>query len=156
MRRASVFFALFTSIALPACADEGSDKPDVVYMTNGVASFWNVAAAGAKQAGQDFDVECEVIMPNGVPDQNQKVEVLLARGVDGIAISPIDGENQVEMINEASSHTHLITHDSDAPGTSRRCYVGMSNYDAGRLCGTLVKEAMPDGGSEAMDGVARP
>jgi ribose transport system substrate-binding protein len=26
-------------------------------------------------------------------------------------------------------------------------YIGTDNYDAGRLCGKLVKEAMPDGGS---------
>ena len=42
--------------------------------------------------------------------------------------------------------TKYITHDSDAPDSNRLCYIGMDNYDAGRMAGELVKEAIPDGG----------
>ncbi len=41
---------------------------------------------------------------------------------------------------------NFITQDSDAPNTHRLAYVGMDNYLAGRTCGKLVKEAMPEGG----------
>jgi ribose transport system substrate-binding protein len=71
----------------------------------------------------------------------------LTRGVDGIAISPIDPANQQDVLDEIAARTRLITHDSDAPESRRLCYVGMDNYEAGRMCGELVKEAMPEGGS---------
>jgi ribose transport system substrate-binding protein len=83
----------------------------------------------------------------GIADQKRIIEDLLTRGVDGIAISPIDPANQSYLINQACEATKVITHDSDAPGTKRLCYIGMDNYTAGRMCGKLVKEAMPEGGS---------
>jgi ribose transport system substrate-binding protein len=75
------------------------------------------------------------------------VEDLLSRGTDGIAISPIDPDNQQEMLTEAARRTHLITQDSDAPDCGRLCYVGVDNYEAGRMCGGLVKQVMPEGGT---------
>lgn len=125
-----------------------NDKvPRVAYVTNGVASFWVIAEAGARKAGEDFNAEVEVRMPvNGVDDQKRMIEELLVTGIDGVAVSPIDPDNQQSLLNDVASKTNLITHDSDAEGTDRLCYIGMSNYDAGRMCGELVKEAIPDGG----------
>jgi len=74
------------------------------------------------------------------------VQDLLTMGVDGIAISPIDPANQGDLINEAARSAKVVTHDSDAPDTDRLVYIGIDNYQAGRLCGQLVKEAIPDGG----------
>ncbi len=124
------------------------DKPTVAYVTNGIASFWVVAEKGALQAGKDVDAEVLVRMPpDGVSDQKRMVQELLSVGIDGIAISPIDPANQGDLLAEIARHSTLITHDSDAPESDRLCYIGMNNYDAGRMCGQLVKEAMPDGGS---------
>ena len=44
----------------------------------------------------------------------------------------------------------LIAVDNDAPNSKRLCYIGTSNYEAGRAVGTLVKEALPDGGTVAL------
>src|SRR5436190_13240834 len=74
-------------------------KPKIVYITNGVDPFWNTAAAGVKAAAKEFDVNADVQMPaKGIVDQKRIVESLLASGVDGIAISPIDAKNQVDLI----------------------------------------------------------
>lgn len=122
-------------------------KPKLAYVTNGVDPFWDNAAAGVKAAAKEFNAECEVLMPpNGLVDQKRMIETVLARGIDGIAISPIDAKNQVGMIDEAASHTHVITHDSDAPDSKREYFIGMNNYKAGRDAGKLVKEALPQGG----------
>lgn len=131
------------------CGDSAGDgRPTVAYVTNGIASFWVIAEKGARTAAEEFDVNVEVRMPpKGVADQKRMVQDLLTRGVDGIAISPIDPDNQADLFDEISRRTHLITHDSDAPDSDRLCYVGMDNYTAGRMCGELVKEAMPEGGS---------
>ena len=122
-------------------------KKKIVYVTNGIDPFWNVAAAGVRAAGAEFNVETEVLMPpKGIVDQKRMIETALVRGVDGIAISPIDAKNQVDLINEAAAQTKIITHDSDAPGSKRLCFIGMDNYKAGRAAGELVKQALPGGG----------
>ncbi len=124
------------------------DGPKVAYVTNGIASFWVIAEKGAQDAGKEVGANVLVRMPpNGVEDQKRMCQDLLAQGVDGIAISPIDPDNQGDLLDEIAQHTNLITQDSDAPDSARKCYVGMDNYTAGRMCGQLVKEAMPEGGS---------
>ncbi len=152
--RSSLGALLVVGIALGGCKKEDSDQPEstgkekisLAFVTNGPANFWTIATAGVNAAAKDFDCNTDVRLPNGLVDQNRVLEDLLARNVDGIAVSPIDGENQNGKINEAAGRTHLITHDSDAPGSDRLMYIGMDNYTAGRMCGELVKEAMPDGG----------
>lgn len=124
------------------------DQPHVAFVTNGIASFWVIAEKGAKDAADKFDVQLDVRMPpKGVADQKRMVEELLARKVQGIAISPIDAANQTPFLKTVAKKTKLITQDSDAPNSNRLCYVGMDNYEAGRMCGQLVKKALPDGGS---------
>jgi len=136
----------------PSSADGGATagkgkKPKIVYVTNGVDPFWNVAAAGTRAAAKEFDAECEVLMPTkGIVDQQRLVETALVRGVDGVAISPIDARNQVDLINRAAQQAKVVTHDSDAPDSQRLCFIGMDNYKAGREAGKLVKEALPQGG----------
>ncbi len=126
-------------------------QPRVAYVTNGVASFWVIAEAGVKHAGVEFDANVQVHMPaEGISDQKRIIEDLLTKGVDGIAVSPIDPENQTDILNKAAKHAKLITHDSDAPDSERLCYIGTDNYTAGRMCGKLIQEAMPDGGKLAI------
>lgn len=117
------------------------------YVTNGIDPFWVIAEAGVNAGGAEFGVDVETLMPpKGLPDQMRMVQSLLTRGVDGIAISPIDAANQVEFINDAAKRTIVITQDSDAPDSDRVCFIGMDNYKAGRDAGKLVKEVLPEGG----------
>jgi len=128
-----------------------SSTTRIAYITNGIASFWNIGKAGAEAAGRDLAVEVSVHMPaEGINDQKRIVEDLLIRGVDGVAISLIDAANQAGFVNDLASRTTVITQDADAPGTSRLAYVGMDNYLAGRMVGTLVKERLPEGGTLAL------
>ncbi len=131
-----------------AAAPKTSGRKKVAFVSNGVASFWTIAAAGVKAAGEKIGVDTETLMPvEGISDQKRIIEDLLTRGIDGIAVSPIDPVNQTELLNKAAKRTHLITHDSDAPDSDRAVYIGMDNYQAGRMCGELVREAMPKGGT---------
>ncbi|MCP3920452.1 MAG: substrate-binding domain-containing protein [bacterium] len=146
---ALLFLGLGAGLAACGKSDASADgKKTFGYVTNGIASFWVIAKAGALAAGEELDVDVEVRMPGPPEDAEQKrtIEELLAMNVDGIAISPVKPDNQLDVINEAAARTHLITHDSDAPGSDRLVYIGMDNYLAGRMCGELVKEALPDGG----------
>jgi ribose transport system substrate-binding protein len=125
-------------------------KPRLAYVTNGVDPFWTIAAKGSDDGAVEFNADVQNVFPNGPEEQKQKIEDLLIRGIDGIAISPIDAKNQTPLINQAAAKTNVITHDSDAPESNRLLYIGMDNYDAGRMCGQLVKEALPNGGKVAI------
>lgn len=123
-------------------------KPTVAYVTNGIAPFWSVAEAGAIKGGEDFNANVLVRMPpEGAGDQKRMLEELINQQVDGVAVSPINSENQVDILTQVAESTNMITQDSDAPNVARLAYIGMDNYLAGRMCGQLVKEAIPDGGN---------
>src|SRR5689334_5199005 len=81
-------------------AKSSASKPSYAFITNGVANFWNHAKAGVEQAGKDLNVDVTVITPESMTDQTRKIEDLLTRGTDGIAISAIDPANQVEILNK--------------------------------------------------------
>ena len=125
----------------------GDAEVSFAYVTNGVDPFWDLCAAGVRIAEKEFGVTCEVLMPpKGVVDQKRMMETLLAKGIDGIAVSPVDAENQTPFLNEVAGNTILITNDSDAPKSKRLVFIGTNNYKAGRSLGGLVKKALPEGG----------
>ena len=142
-------------LVLWGCSDgsesnRGGEGPAirVSFVSNNAADFWQIAKAGVRQAEKDFNVSCDFRMPDdGTPaKQQQIVQDLLAAGVDGMAISPIDPVNMTELLNEVARQIPLICHDSDAPDSERSCYVGTNNFEAGREAGKLVKQALPEGG----------
>ena len=127
--------------------DSKNNTVTVAYVTNGVDPFWDLCAAGVRIAEKEFNIKCEVHMPTkGLVDQKRIMETLLAKGIDAMAISPIDAENQTAFLNEAAKQTQFITHDADAPDSDRMLYIGTNNYKAGRALGELVKAALPEGG----------
>ena len=127
---------------------DGTTSVKVAFVPNNTAEFWQTAKAGVQAAEKEFNVTCDFRMPDdGTPaKQQQIVQDLLAAGVEGIAISPIDPANMTDLLNEAGSAVPTICMDSDAPDTNRRCFVGTNNFEAGKAVGKLVKEAIPDGG----------
>ena len=130
--------------------DHGSDSTlNVAFVTNQIADFWNIAKAGCRDAEKELGVKVEVKMPPeaSVVKQKQIFEDLISSGIQGIAISPLDADNQIAWLDSIAAKVPLITHDSDAPNAKRLCYIGMDNYKAGRMCGELIKTALPDGGA---------
>jgi ribose transport system substrate-binding protein len=133
---------------------EGAPKKEselkFAFVINNPDPFWSYARAGCFKAEQDFGVACDFETPPSgkEEEQNKILENIIQKGdYDGVAISPLDPANQGGLIDEVAAKLPLICHDSDAPESSRRFYLGTNNYDAGRLLGKLVKERMPEGGS---------
>lgn len=122
--------------------------PSIAFVTNQIADFWKIAEAGCVAASKEFGLEVQVIMPPEASAvvQKQKVEDAIATGIRGIAISPLDADNQIDWINSLCEKMPTITHDSDAPSSNRLVYIGMDNYAAGRACGEILRKALPDGG----------
>lgn len=124
-------------------------KVRVAFVSNNAFEFWTYARRGTEKAAAELGVECDFKMPSlgTAEEQRQIVDDLLAKGIQGLAISVNDAENQAVYFNEIAARIPLVTQDSDLPpGSKRQCYIGTNNYEAGRSAGKLVKEAMPDGG----------
>ncbi len=121
----------------------------VAFVTNNASDFWAIARKGTEKAAaeiQNVEVEFRINSDGTAAEQQRVVDDLLAKGIDGIAISPVDPANQTQMLNRAAAQALVITQDSDAADSNRACYVGTDNVAAGRQAGELIKEALPEGG----------
>ena len=124
-------------------------KLRLAFVTNNPSDFWTIARKGTEKASAELgNVDVEFRMPGegSAAEQKRLVDDLLAKGIDGMAISPVDPANQTQMINDAAGKILVLTQDSDAPTSNRACYIGTDNKAAGRQAGELIKEALPGGG----------
>src|SRR4051812_16949357 len=139
-------------LAASGCGRERSSTKKLAFITNNAADFWTIARKGTEKADAGLpDVEVEFRLGDGTAAAQKRIlDDLLAKGVDGIAISPVDPANQTAMLNDAAKQALVFTHDSDAPDSRRECYVGTDNVAAGRQAGDLIKQALPQGGKIAL------
>jgi ribose transport system substrate-binding protein len=138
--------------SLPACSKK-SDKIKIGVVTNCTAEFWDIAQAGANKAAKEYDVDLQFRQLEKNFDaaaQMPIVDAWVKQGVNGIAVSVIDPENQTEDLTRIAKKIPLITMDNDADQTGRLCYIGINNYEAGKAVGRLVKKALPKGGTVAI------
>src|SRR5215472_2872035 len=143
-------FAMFTMALLSSgCSSSGQKKYHVAFVTNNSADFWTIARRGTEQAAAELpDVNVEFRIPSDgtAAEQRRIIDDLLAKGLEGIAISPVDPANQTSMLDDIAKQAVLITQDSDAPQSNRLCYIGTDNRAAGRQAGDIIKQVLPDGG----------
>lgn len=145
---------LVVSIMGAACnkktTEGGSGKHHrVAFVTNNPSDYWTIARKGTEKAvaeNPNVEVDFRIDSDGTAAEQQRIVDDLLAKGIEGIAISPVDPVNQTPMLNKAAAQGLVITQDSDAPNSNRACYIGTDNIAAGRQAGELVKEALPNGG----------
>jgi len=143
-------FALIL-VASVGCSRTGNSggKLKLAFVTNNAADFWTIARKGCEQADGELDnvdVEFKIPSDGTAAEQRRIVDDLMAKGVSGIAISPVDPGNQTGMINDLAKQILVITQDSDAPASDRACYLGTDNRAAGHQAGELIKQALPQGG----------
>ena len=121
--------------------------PRVAIITSGEGHYWDPIEAGAKRAADDYDVKLTVIRcKSELLPQLDAIKQATGEHYDAIAISPINPEGEATLMADVAAKTQLITLDSDSPVARRLCFVGTDNYDAGRLCGQMVRDAVPGGG----------
>ncbi len=120
--------------------------PHIALVTAGGDPFWEITISGAQAAAKKYDIRLSVYKPTTADEQTSVMRDLLAGGVDGIAVSPLNVKMQSNDFQRAAAATSLLTLDSDIPVAGRLCFVGTDNYAAGRRCGEMVRRAIPDGG----------
>lgn len=130
-------------------AAPSSSKVSLAFVTNNPSDYWTICRKGTEAAAKELgNVDIQFIMPadGTAATQKQDVDDVIAKGVKGIAISPVDPANMTPDLNKWAAQVPLITSDSDAAMSSRLCYIGTDNHAAGVMAGGLIKAALPQGG----------
>jgi len=137
-------------VLVGACKRSGAgQRYKLAFVTNNASDFWTISRKGTERAAAELpgvDIDFRIDSDGTAAEQQRIVDDLLAKGVNGFAISPVDPVNQTQMLNRAAQQALVLTQDSDAPNSNRGCYIGTDNVAAGRQAGGLIKEALPQGG----------
>jgi ribose transport system substrate-binding protein len=118
-------------------------------VTNGISPFWDPMEAGMKKAAAELGCKAAWSGPanSEVGAQKQMVESALAKGADGIAISCIDPDASVPIVDTVlDRNVPMITFDSDSPKSRRLVYIGTNNFNAGKAAGEAAVKLLPNGG----------
>jgi ribose transport system substrate-binding protein len=132
-----------------APAPEGEKRLALAFVTNNASNFWTIARRGTEEAARTLgtvDVTFRMPANGSAAEQQQILDDLMAAGVHGIAVSPVDPPNQTDALNRIAEKALLVTQDSDAPASKRIAYLGTDNVAAGVEAGKLIKEVLPNGG----------
>src|SRR4030095_1657868 len=89
-----VLVIVVSALVLPGCSPAAgpAGKIKLAFVTNNAADFWTIARKGCEQAdGELPNVEVEFKISDGTAaEQRRIIDDLMAKGVSGIAISPVD------------------------------------------------------------------
>lgn len=127
--------------------------PNIVFITGGSGPYWQTTAKGAREAAAKLGANVEVLMPEEDEDSAAQFQLLMKidrENTDGVAISPLNAEQQTRLINRLSTDVLVVTFDSDAPLSNRINFIGASNHASGARACELLRDGAPAGAKVAV------
>ena len=127
---------------------KGEGPMKFAFVTNNSSDFWNIAEKGLQKAEKDFGIKTEIFRPlkGEVADQQRFLEDIMVLGFEGVAISPINPDAMTPVLDKVAAKMPLVCHDSDAPKSQRKTYVGTNNVEAGKAAGEAALAALEKAG----------
>lgn len=123
----------------------------IAFMINVFAPFWDAARIGCFRASQEFGVPVDFQGPTGttaerILQQNSMIETFINNKYSAIIFSADDPVGPKDVIKQAvDAGIPVILMDSDAPGTARQLYIGMDDFDAGKVAGAAALDIVKEG-----------
>ena len=158
MKTTSAVCAAAVALAVPA-APSGQAADSLHLRAGAEEREQPVLRPGARRlqegrGGLNGEIECRYIGPaehGGGEEQMQMVSDLIAKQVDGIAVSPSNAAAMASALTQAkAAGIPVLTWDSDLLPENkdlRIAYVGTHNYDIGVNLAKIVQEIKPNGGT---------
>jgi ribose transport system substrate-binding protein len=143
---------LFEAIDALKEATAGNSTPSgakYAFLTNNMSPFWTAAQIGVARASSELNVPIAFQAPTAsdlLSQQLSMLETFVNDGYTGVTFSAIDREAPHSIIERAVGQgTIMLTMDSDATGSQRALYIGMSDYNAGRAAAEAALEIIGSG-----------
>lgn len=136
----------------PAAASKGRQKVFVM-VPKVVGAYYEPCYQGFRDAAAKYGVKTEYRASKAmeVPQQVEIMESVIARGVDGIALSALDDQGLKAAIGEATkSGIKVITFDAPAPSSAALTYIGTMNEAAGYAAAEQLAKIMNGQGEVAV------
>ena len=135
--------------AAPAAQPGGGAKTyKFAFITNNSSDFWNIASKGVAKAEKDLGIEAHVFRPlkTEVAEQQRIIEDVMVQNFDGMAICAINPDAMTPLLDKVAAKMPVVVHDSDAPKSQRKAFVGTDNVAAGKLAGQAAIDALKAAG----------
>jgi len=88
--------------------------------------------------------ECQSDIPEEIIE---KIDRLLAQGIEGISLCAMNDPRVVEKVNILKEQKiPAVTYNSDLPDSSRICFVGQDYNKSGRIAAELIRKCLPENG----------
>ena len=118
------------------------------FITNNSSDFWNIASKGVAKAEKDLGIETHVFRPlkTEVAEQQRIIEDVMVQNFDGMAICAINPDAMTPLLDKVAAKMPVVVHDSDAPKSQRKAFVGTDNVAAGKLAGQAAIDALKAAG----------
>jgi ribose transport system substrate-binding protein len=137
---------LFTS----ACSSRKAEAPQnlqIAVIPKGMThEFWNAIHAGAVKAGRELGVDIIWKGPHKEDDREGQivvVEDMIARGVAGIVLAPLDDQALVRPVQEAQREgIPVVIIDSPLRGSDYVSYIATDNYKGGVMAAERLGELL--------------
>ena len=115
--------------------------------------FFDDCNSGARDEAKALGVNYQWVVPQNTQGSTQVkiIEELMAKKVDGIAISVNEPKSVEHVITQAvDSGIKVLTFDSDSPKSDRSMYIGTVNEAAGETMGESMAKALDGKGEVAI------
>lgn len=154
IRRSFLILALWAGMAAPT--DAHAYRLGMVCKSL-EGEYWGAVSRSAKRQAKAQGVEIFLKAPPSESDtaaQIRAVEQLIAQGVDGIAVAPVDSKALGPVVRRAiRAGIKVVTLDTDTVDKDRLAYIGTDNLMAGRKAGEALLKLTSSGKVAIITGV---
>jgi ribose transport system substrate-binding protein len=128
-------------------ADANTDNIQIAVIPKGTTHiYWNSVHAGAAKAAKELGVTIHWQGPLKEDDrqvQIQTVQNFISRGVDAIALAPLDSRSLIPSVKAARNrHIPVIIFDSDLGSDSYESFVATDNQEGGMMSAKQLAKVM--------------
>jgi len=143
---AGVLFGLWLRLRENAPSADARHKVTLVAKSTGT-EFWKSVFAGARAAGNEYNLELTIVGPDAEEDyrtQNELVAQAVADGAEAVVFSAIDFERNVPAVEAAAAAgVQVVSIDSGVNSARVSAYIGTDNLAAGGMAGQAA--LLPEG-----------
>jgi len=135
-----LIISLFSSCGNPL----KQKQPDIAIIGKADDSYWNDVKAGAEAAGKDLGVNVKFYVPQKQDPawQIRKLEEIISKSIDGIAVAPSDPKSITSLMTDiVQSEIPCLALETDV-AKGRHAYIGTGNYYAGQQAGESMMEIL--------------